>query len=156
MRPARLRRKAGAADAKRTEPADRHALVHGDLPWTGDEGYKKAEVTGGGVALSEIDPRTMESRRHPRPVSVRRNAGRVRPDWRLQFSLGLGHGPRRRGRGGVEMICSWMSLTTRMLIVEDHADSAEFLRLLLEPQGYVVHTAVNAQRGARRADRLEA
>lgn len=40
-------------------------LVRGDLPWTGDEGYKKAEVTGGGVSLAEIDPRTMESRRHP-------------------------------------------------------------------------------------------
>ncbi len=39
-------------------------LVRGDLPWQGDEGYKKAEVMGGGVALSEIDPRTMESRRH--------------------------------------------------------------------------------------------
>jgi predicted Rossmann fold flavoprotein len=39
-------------------------LVRGRLPWTGDEGYKKAEVTGGGVALSEIDPVTMESRRH--------------------------------------------------------------------------------------------
>jgi DNA-binding NtrC family response regulator len=38
-----------------------------------------------------------------------------------------------------------MSITTRMLIVEDHADSAEFLRLLLEPHGYVVHTAENAQ-----------
>jgi predicted Rossmann fold flavoprotein len=35
------------------------------LPWTGDEGYTKAEVTGGGVALGEIDPRTMESRLHP-------------------------------------------------------------------------------------------
>lgn len=33
------------------------------LPWTGHEGYRKAEVTGGGVALDEIDPRTMESRR---------------------------------------------------------------------------------------------
>lgn len=40
-------------------------LVRGDLPWSGDEGYKKAEVTGGGVALGEVDPRTMESRRHP-------------------------------------------------------------------------------------------
>jgi predicted Rossmann fold flavoprotein len=40
-------------------------LVRGDLPWTGDEGYKKAEVTGGGVSLAEIDPRTMESRLHP-------------------------------------------------------------------------------------------
>jgi len=40
-------------------------LVRGELPWSGDEGYKKAEVTGGGVSLAEIDPRTMESRRHP-------------------------------------------------------------------------------------------
>jgi hypothetical protein len=40
-------------------------LVRGPLPWTGDESYKKAEVTGGGVSLAEIDPRTMESRRHP-------------------------------------------------------------------------------------------
>jgi hypothetical protein len=46
---------------------DRHAIIEAltayRLPWTGDEGYKKAEVTGGGVALDEIDPRTMESRR---------------------------------------------------------------------------------------------
>jgi predicted flavoprotein YhiN len=35
------------------------------LPWTGDEGYRKAEVTGGGVALDEVHPRTLESRRHP-------------------------------------------------------------------------------------------
>jgi predicted Rossmann fold flavoprotein len=40
-------------------------LVRGTLPWTSDEGYRKAEVTGGGVSLDEIDPRTMESRRHP-------------------------------------------------------------------------------------------
>jgi predicted Rossmann fold flavoprotein len=40
-------------------------LVRGALPWSGDEGYKKAEVTGGGVSLAEIDPRTMESRLHP-------------------------------------------------------------------------------------------
>ena len=39
-------------------------LTECDLPWSGDEGYKKAEVTGGGVSLSEVDPRTMESRRH--------------------------------------------------------------------------------------------
>lgn len=41
------------------------ALADHPLPWTGDEGYRKAEVTGGGVALSEVDPRTLESRRHP-------------------------------------------------------------------------------------------
>ena len=40
-------------------------LVRGELPWSGDEGYKKAEVTGGGVALGDVHPRTMESRRHP-------------------------------------------------------------------------------------------
>ena len=40
-------------------------LVGGALPWSGDEGYEKAEVTGGGVALEEIDPSTMESRRAP-------------------------------------------------------------------------------------------
>jgi predicted Rossmann fold flavoprotein len=38
------------------------ALVRCPLPWTADEGYKKAEVTGGGVSLGEIDPRTMESK----------------------------------------------------------------------------------------------
>lgn len=35
------------------------------LPWTGNEGYKKAEVTGGGVALTDVNPRTLESLRHP-------------------------------------------------------------------------------------------
>ena len=40
-------------------------LVRGVLPWTGHEGYRKAEVTGGGVSLTEIDPGTMESLRHP-------------------------------------------------------------------------------------------
>ena len=41
------------------------ALTEYPLPLTGDEGYKKAEVTGGGVALGEVDPKTMESRLHP-------------------------------------------------------------------------------------------
>ena len=40
------------------------SLVRGSLPWGDHEGYKKAEVTGGGVSLSEIDPHTLESRRH--------------------------------------------------------------------------------------------
>jgi predicted flavoprotein YhiN len=35
------------------------------LPWTGHEGYKKAEVTGGGIALDEVNPVTLESRRCP-------------------------------------------------------------------------------------------
>lgn len=40
-------------------------LARYPLPWTGDEGYRKAEVTGGGVALAEVDPRTLESRLQP-------------------------------------------------------------------------------------------
>ncbi len=39
-------------------------LVRYSLPWTGDEGYKKAEVTGGGVALDQVQPGTLESRVH--------------------------------------------------------------------------------------------
>lgn len=59
----------GSTPAAQLKREDRQRLVAAltamPLPWRGDEGYRKAEVTGGGVALSEIDPRTMESRRHP-------------------------------------------------------------------------------------------
>jgi predicted Rossmann fold flavoprotein len=41
------------------------AMTRYPLPWTGDEGYGKAEVTGGGVDLAEVAPRTLESRLHP-------------------------------------------------------------------------------------------
>ncbi len=41
------------------------ALASFPLAITGDEGYKKAEVTGGGVPLGEVDPGTLESRRAP-------------------------------------------------------------------------------------------
>jgi predicted Rossmann fold flavoprotein len=41
------------------------ALTAYALPWTGDEGYKKAEVTGGGVALTDVNARTLESVHHP-------------------------------------------------------------------------------------------
>jgi predicted Rossmann fold flavoprotein len=48
---------------ERTALAER--LTAYELPWTEDEGFKKAEVTGGGVALDEVDHRTMESRVAP-------------------------------------------------------------------------------------------
>ncbi len=35
------------------------------LPWTGTEGFSRAEVTGGGVALPEVEAGTMRSRIHP-------------------------------------------------------------------------------------------
>ncbi len=54
-----------AAELRRNErTALVDALTGFDLPWTADEGYKKAEVTGGGVALDEVDAHTLESRRH--------------------------------------------------------------------------------------------
>jgi predicted Rossmann fold flavoprotein len=40
-------------------------LARFTLPYNGHEGYRKAEVTGGGVALEEIDARSMQSRLHP-------------------------------------------------------------------------------------------
>jgi predicted flavoprotein YhiN len=39
-----------------------HALVALRLPVTGTRGYNHAEATAGGVALTEIDPATMQSR----------------------------------------------------------------------------------------------
>lgn len=59
----------GATPASQLRREDRQhlvaALTRMPLPWTGDEGYRKAEVTGGGVSLAEVNPATMESRREP-------------------------------------------------------------------------------------------
>ncbi len=41
------------------------ALLRCDMPWSGSEGYRVAEVTGGGVDLAEVHPKTLESRQHP-------------------------------------------------------------------------------------------
>ncbi len=49
--------------------ADRQRLVqtmkHLDVPVRGTLGFEKAEVTAGGVALEEVDSRTMRSKREP-------------------------------------------------------------------------------------------
>jgi len=42
-----------------------HGLVERDVGVTGTLGYEKAEVTAGGVPLSEVDPSTLESRVAP-------------------------------------------------------------------------------------------
>lgn len=67
-----LLREAGVPDSRslaelRSDERKRllDTLTQYELPWTGHEGYRTAEVTGGGVALSEVDPRTLESRRCP-------------------------------------------------------------------------------------------
>jgi predicted Rossmann fold flavoprotein len=41
------------------------ALTQHPLPWTGHEGYRKAEVTGGGVALDAVHGGTLEVRTQP-------------------------------------------------------------------------------------------
>lgn len=41
------------------------ALTAYPLPWTADEGYKKAEATGGGIGLEEVHTGTLESRHQP-------------------------------------------------------------------------------------------
>jgi hypothetical protein len=68
----RLMIEIGIPDDRRTSSlkrSDRLALIDAltgyPLPWSGNEGYKKAEVTGGGVALDEVDPKTLESKRVP-------------------------------------------------------------------------------------------
>jgi predicted Rossmann fold flavoprotein len=42
-----------------------HALLNWPLPVVDSRGYDCAEVTAGGIPLSEIDPATMESRKQP-------------------------------------------------------------------------------------------
>ena len=39
------------------------AVTSYPLPWSGNEGYKKAEVTGGGITLADLDLKTLESRK---------------------------------------------------------------------------------------------
>jgi predicted Rossmann fold flavoprotein len=67
-----LMREAAIPDDRRTSSLKRSerlalidALTAYPLPWSGNEGYKKAEVTGGGVKLTEVDAKTMESRKVP-------------------------------------------------------------------------------------------
>lgn len=67
-----LAQQAGLAPGRRVaelEKSERarllQAVKHLAIPITGTLGFKKAEVTAGGVALDEVDSRTMESRLVP-------------------------------------------------------------------------------------------
>jgi predicted Rossmann fold flavoprotein len=57
------------ADGSQLRREDRARLVefltHYTLPWAGHEGYRTAEVTGGGIPLNEVDPATLESSHMP-------------------------------------------------------------------------------------------
>jgi predicted flavoprotein YhiN len=55
----------GAELSKPARAALVRALKSAEIPLTGTRGFAKAEVTAGGVALSEIDSRTMQSKLVP-------------------------------------------------------------------------------------------
>ncbi|MSU77283.1 MAG: aminoacetone oxidase family FAD-binding enzyme [Gemmataceae bacterium] len=57
------RKATGLAKADRQRLA--RMLKHLPIPLTGTLGFEKAEVTAGGVALDEVDSRTMQSKRTP-------------------------------------------------------------------------------------------
>jgi predicted Rossmann fold flavoprotein len=68
----RLMSEAGIPADRRTSSLQRQErlalidlLTAYPLPWSGSEGYKKAEVTGGGVALAAVDHKTLESKTVP-------------------------------------------------------------------------------------------
>ena len=88
------------AEQGRTRPALVQAVKHLRLPITGTLGFKKAEVTAGGVALDEVDSRTMQSKLVPGSVPGRRSARPGRPHRRLQLPGRLEH-RLARGQHGV-------------------------------------------------------
>ena len=58
-------RKAAGAEQGRTRQRLVRAVKQLRVPLTGTLGFKKAEVTAGGVALDEVDSRTMQSKLVP-------------------------------------------------------------------------------------------
>ena len=82
-------------------------LVRGELPWTGDEGYKKAEVTGGGVPCRKSTRSTMESKRHPGLFLCGEMLDAFGPIGGYNFLWAWATG-RAAGIGAArKMICSW-------------------------------------------------
>jgi predicted flavoprotein YhiN len=86
------------------------ALAAGLARWellpSGTEGYRKAEVTAGGVDTRELSSQTMESKQ-PGLYFIGRSGGRDRLAGGLQLPVGLGqrpclrHGPARAGHGSL-------------------------------------------------------
>lgn len=80
------------------------ALTQADLKVTGTDGYDKAEVTGGGVLLSELDRATLESRRRPglfacgEVVDVTGRLGGFNFQWAWSSGFAAGRGAARRLR----------------------------------------------------------
>jgi len=81
------------------------ALAHYRLPVSGNEGYRTAEVTAGGVAIAEIQPATMESRKAPglhlcgEIVDVTGRLGGFNFLWAWVSGRRAGEAAARNGRG---------------------------------------------------------
>ncbi len=103
------------------------ALTALPLPVSGDEGYRKAEVTGGGVALSEIDPVTMESRRSPglflcgEVLDAFGPIGGFNFHWAWATGRAAGLGVRRRLASSTGEIMAMLPDLSRRLAVLDEA-----------------------------------
>ena len=69
-----------------------------DIPIAGTMGFRKAEVTAGGVVLGEVDPRHAGEQAGAGALFCGRVARLGRSHWRLQFSGGLQHGLAGRGK----------------------------------------------------------
>ena len=86
---------------------DRRALCHAltalPLPVVGDRGYKFAEVTAGGIPMSEVTTATMASKQCDGLYPLRRSARCRWPHRRIQLPMGLVYRPPRRPRGGAAL-----------------------------------------------------
>ncbi|TWT44877.1 tricarballylate dehydrogenase [Phycisphaerae bacterium RAS1] len=86
------------------------ALIEFDLPVRGTRGYRYAEVTAGGVPLSEIEPATMESRVCPglylvgEILDVDGRIGGFNFQWAWASGFAAG-GAALRKRGGMATAC---------------------------------------------------
>ncbi len=95
---------AGVSSTRRSPPSPRPAAAPGLAPLSlsappgPQTRLQKAEVTGGGLALDEVDPRTLRKPSSSPPVLLRRAPRRLRPHRRPQLRLSLGHRPPGRTR----------------------------------------------------------
>ncbi len=78
------------------------SLKNWTLVPTGTEGYRKAEVTRGGVATDELSQSTLEARKAPGTALHRRGGRRDGVAGRIQLSVGVG--VRRGGRVAIDPV----------------------------------------------------
>ena len=86
--------------AARNASACRRRSRAASSPGRGTKATRRPRSPGGGVALDEVDPSTMESRRHPGLFLCGEILDAFGPIGGLQLPVGVGHRDGRRNRGG--------------------------------------------------------